>query len=143
MSVSARNQLTGKVTAIASGAVNDEVEVTLTNGEKLTAVVTARSQKTLGLEPGKEVVALIKASWVMLASADCDLLFSARNQFEGEIVHLEKGAVNSSVKIKTASGMQLTAVVTNESLEEMTLQTGKRIFALVKASSVLLAVKAH
>ncbi|WP_312239877.1 TOBE domain-containing protein [Pantoea sp.] len=141
MSVSARNQLSGTVSAIANGAVNDEVEVTLSGGEKLTAIVTTKSQQTLGLQTGKEVIALIKASWVMLASADCNLLFSARNNFPGEIVHLERGAVNASVKIKTDSGLELTAVVTNESLDEMALDNGKRVLALVKASSVLLAVK--
>jgi molybdate transport system regulatory protein len=30
MSVSARNQLSGKVSAVASGTINDEVELTLT-----------------------------------------------------------------------------------------------------------------
>ncbi|EJI0210373.1 TOBE domain-containing protein, partial [Salmonella enterica subsp. enterica] len=40
MTVSARNQLTGTVSAVATGAVNDEVELTLTGGAKLVAIVT-------------------------------------------------------------------------------------------------------
>lgn len=141
MPVSARNQLTGTVTALSSGAVNDEVEITLAGGDKLTAIVTSHSQQALGLQPGREVMALIKASWVMLASADCGLLFSARNHFTGEISRIEQGAVNANVKVKTDSGLELTAVITNESLEEMALESGKRVMALVKASSVLVAVK--
>lgn len=35
MAVSARNQLTGTVSAVAMGAVNDEVELTLAGGAKL------------------------------------------------------------------------------------------------------------
>ncbi|MBW7982979.1 TOBE domain-containing protein [Enterobacillus tribolii] len=141
MSVSARNQLTGTVTAVANGAVNDEVELTLPGGDKLVAIVTAQSQKSLGLETGKEAIALIKAPWVILASEDCGLRFSARNQFAGVITTLEKGAVNATVHIKTDSGLPLTSVITNESLAEMALAAGSRVVALVKASSVLLAVK--
>ena len=40
MAVSARNQLTGTVSAVATGAVNDEVELTLAGGAKMGAVVT-------------------------------------------------------------------------------------------------------
>lgn len=141
MSVSARNQLGGTVSAVANGAVNDEVELTLAGGEKLVAIVTTTSQQALGLVPGKEAVALIKAPWVILASEDCGLRFSARNQFAGVISAVERGAVNATVHLKTDSGLSLTSVITNESLEEMALAKDSRVIALVKASSVLLAVK--
>lgn len=142
MSVSARNQLSGTVSAVAKGAVNDEVEITLPGGEKLIAIVTVQSQQSLGLVTGKEAVALIKAPWVILASEDCGLRFSARNQFAGEVSAVEQGAVNSTVHIKTDAGFKLTSVITNESLQEMALKNGARVIALVKASSVLLAVRA-
>lgn len=61
MSVSARNQLAGTVSATSHGAVNDEVELTLTGGAKLVAIVTTSSKEALGLVPGKEAIALIKA----------------------------------------------------------------------------------
>jgi molybdate transport system regulatory protein len=142
MSVSARNQLSGTVSAVAKGAVNDEVEITLPGGEKLVAIVTVQSQQSLGLVAGKEAVALIKAPWVILASEDCGLRFSARNQFAGEVSAVEQGAVNSTVHIKTDAGFKLTSVITNESLQDMALKNGARVIALVKASSVLLAVRA-
>ena len=63
MAVSARNQLTGTVSAVAMGAVNDEVELTLAGGAKLVAIVTHSSQQALGLAKGKEAIALIKAPW--------------------------------------------------------------------------------
>ena len=78
MAVSARNQLTGTVSAVAMGAVNDEVELTLAGGAKLVAIVTHSSQQALGLAKGKEAIALIKAPWVTLATEDCGLKFSAR-----------------------------------------------------------------
>lgn len=141
MSVSARNQLPGIVSAVRPGSVNDEIEIALDKGGKLVAVVTSNSRITLGLEQGKEAVALIKAPWVILATEDSGLLFSARNQFPGKITSLEKGAVNATIHILTDQGSSLTSVITNESMSEMALSEGKRVIALVKASSVLLAVK--
>lgn len=141
MSISARNQLTGKITTIRPGAVNDEIEVSLENGCKLVSVITNSSKISLDLNVGKDVIALIKAPWVMLASEDSDLLFSARNQFPGKITAIDKGAVNATVHLQTDAGFNLTSVITNESVEEMALATEKRVIALVKASSVMLAVK--
>lgn len=66
MSVSARNQLHGKVSAVRSGSVNDEIEITLDKGGQLVSVVTSNSRARLGLEKGKEVVALVKAPGLSL-----------------------------------------------------------------------------
>lgn len=133
MTISARNQLTGTISNVTAGAVNDEIELTLNGGGKLVAVVTRSSKEALGLANGKEALALIKAPWVVLASEDCGYQFSARNQFPG--------AVNTTVHIQTDAGFELTAVITNEAADEMALKAGSRLLALVKASSVLIAVK--
>ncbi|MEZ6876588.1 molybdopterin-binding protein [Enterobacter sp. KBR-315C3_2022] len=141
MSVSARNQLHGTVSAVHPGSVNDEIEISLTTGGKLVSVVTSSSRIRLALEKGKEVVALIKAPWIILASEDNGMMFSARNQFPGVITSMEKGAVNATIHLQTDEGTTLTAVITNESMAEMGISEGKRIVALIKASSVLLGVK--
>ena len=142
MAVSARNQLTGTVSATSHGAVNDEIELTLSGGARLVAVVTTSSKEALGLVPGKEAIALIKAPWVTLASEDCGLKFSARNQFAGEITAVSEGAVNATVHLKTDAGFEIVAVVTNESRDEMNLTQGKRVIALIKASAILIATRA-
>lgn len=141
MSVSARNQLHGKVSAIHPGSINDEIEIALDKGGRLVSVVTSSSRLRLGLEKGKEVIALVKAPWIILASEDNGMLFSARNQYPGQVTSLEKGAVNATIHILTDEGSNLTAVITNESMAEMDISEGKRVVALIKASSVLLAVK--
>lgn len=79
MSVSARNQLHGKISAIHPGSINDEIEIALDKGGRLVSVVTSSSRLRLGLEKGKEVIALVKAPWIILASEDNGMLFSARN----------------------------------------------------------------
>jgi molybdate transport system regulatory protein len=64
---SARNSLRGVISEIRPGAVNDEVTLTLDAGKTLTATVTSESVKRLELSTGKAVIALIKASHVILA----------------------------------------------------------------------------
>jgi molybdopterin-binding protein len=70
MKLSARNMLRGKVSSITTGAVNSEVEIELPDGQKVVSIITLSSVKRLGLEKGKEVYAMIKATSVMIAVDD-------------------------------------------------------------------------
>ena len=66
MKLSARNQLKGKITEVQEGAVNAIVKINVGNGNILTADITMQSVKELNLTVGKEVVAVIKATNVMV-----------------------------------------------------------------------------
>ena len=68
MRFSARNQLTGTVDAVTTGAVNSEVLVRLPGAARVVAIVTNASVASMGLRPGDEVTAMFKASSVVLAS---------------------------------------------------------------------------
>ena len=63
---SARNQLAGVVEAVDHGAVNCEVSVRLPGGSLVQAVLTREAVLELGLKPGVQATALIKASHVIL-----------------------------------------------------------------------------
>jgi molybdate transport system regulatory protein len=67
MKISARNQLTGTVKAVKSGAVMAEVTVDV-NAGSVTAAITDASRADLGLKEGDEVVVIIKATEVMIAT---------------------------------------------------------------------------
>ena len=67
MNISARNQLAGKVAKITIGAVNAEISVALPGGGEVVAVITKTSATVLGLKKGSPVVAVIKASDILLA----------------------------------------------------------------------------
>ncbi|ABI88781.1 molybdenum-pterin binding domain protein [Burkholderia ambifaria AMMD] len=143
MKTSARNQLFGKVETIVRGTVNDEVTLVLPGGQVIVAVLTHESADALGLEPGADACALVKASWVVLAVADeaeATLKVSARNQLHGTVETVAAGAVNSEVTLALDGGGTLTAVITNDSVGALQLDVGRRAIALFKASSVILAV---
>lgn len=142
MKVSARNVFKGKITALVDGAVNAEVELTTDGGDKIIAVVTEGSVKSLGLAVGKDAVAYVKAPWVMVLAGDPEVRFSARNQLAGKVTGLQKGAINTEVGIELASGATVHAVVTNEAVLELGLKEGSATTALIKASNVVLGVPA-
>jgi molybdopterin-binding protein len=68
MNISARNTLRGKVVGVKPGVVNSEVVIQLTGGEQIVSMISKDSAERLGLHPGKEVYAVIKASSVMIAT---------------------------------------------------------------------------
>lgn len=142
MLTSARNQLDGKITAIERGAVNDEVELSLADGQKIVAVVTRSSAESLNLNVGADAFALIKASWVILMAADAGVRLSARNQLTGQVRQVTPGAVNSEVTVTLPGGHEIVATITNGSVGNLALAPGVAVTAAFKASSVILGVKA-
>lgn len=67
MKISARNVLKGKVVQVVTGAVNSEVTLELPGGTHIVSIITNSSADSLGLKPGVEGLAVIKASNVMIA----------------------------------------------------------------------------
>ena len=63
---SARNQLSGVVSGLVKGAVNCQVKVTLTGGALVNAMITNEAATELGLAEGVAVIALFKASHVLV-----------------------------------------------------------------------------
>jgi molybdopterin-binding protein len=66
MKISARNTLKGEIIKITAGAVNSEVVVKLKGGDEIVSIITNESAAKLGLKPGKNVYAIVKASNVMI-----------------------------------------------------------------------------
>ena len=65
--LSARNALRGKVTGIANASVSSDIAIALEGGDEVHAAVPRDSVTSLGLEPGTEVIAVIKASSVIIS----------------------------------------------------------------------------
>jgi molybdopterin-binding protein len=73
-------------------------------------------------------------------SKEHDMQTSARNQFAGEVAEVKHGAVNDEVTLRTQDGLEIVAVITHGSATSLGLAAGKKAFALVKASSVIVMV---
>lgn len=67
MKLSARNQIKGKVSAVQKGQTTAHVWLDIGNGVVITASITNEAVDELGLNPGDEAYAIIKASDVMIA----------------------------------------------------------------------------
>ena len=70
MKLSARNQLPGTISEVTRGAVNAEVTIQLDGGGVIVAIVTNGSADSLGLVDQLAVVAIIKASSIILGTTD-------------------------------------------------------------------------
>ena len=66
MKLSTRNQLKGTVTEVKKGAVAAKVRISIGGGNIITSTITVDAVNDLKLKKGDKVVALIKASSVMI-----------------------------------------------------------------------------
>jgi molybdopterin-binding protein len=62
---------------------------------------------------------------------------SARNQLDGVITELRKGAVTTIVKIEIRNPAILSASITNEAAEDLGLRVGAQAVAVIKATDVI------
>ena len=65
---------------------------------------------------------------------------SARNTLPGTIQKIEMGAVNAQVTIEVAPGINIVSIITVDAVKNLSLADGKRAYAVIKASSVMLGV---
>ena len=64
---------------------------------------------------------------------------SARNVVKGKVVEVQDGKVNTEVVLAVAGGMKVVAMISKESAEHLGLKKGKAAYAVIKASSVMVA----
>lgn len=142
MKTTARNQFAGTVTSLELGPVSAQVTIALKSGDEIVATLTSTAAKRLGLKKGKEVLALVKASAVVLVSDFAGWRLSARNQLAGTVSRIERGAVASLVVLTLPGGAALSASVTNEGVQALDLKVGTAATAVFKAYSVMVAAQA-
>jgi molybdopterin-binding protein len=65
---------------------------------------------------------------------------SARNVLKGTVIKVVRGAVNSEVTIRLEGGAEVVSIITNESAASLGLKDNVPAYAVIKASSVMVAV---
>lgn len=64
---------------------------------------------------------------------------SARNILKGKVVGIVKGPVSSEITIRLPGGDEIVSVITRTSLENLNLNEGMEVFAVIKATNVMIA----
>ena len=62
---------------------------------------------------------------------------SARNVLKGKVKSISTGMVNSEVVIELPGGAEITSIVTKTSAESLNLKEGSSVYAIIKASNVI------
>jgi molybdopterin-binding protein len=65
---------------------------------------------------------------------------SARNILKGKVVKVTRGAVNAEVVLELPGKIQIVSIITLSSVDSLGIKEGKEAYAVVKASSVMIAV---
>ena len=65
---------------------------------------------------------------------------SARNVLRGKVKQLKHGVVNTEVIVETPNGNEIVSMITRESAEKLGLAVGKEVYAIIKASNVMIAL---
>ncbi len=66
---------------------------------------------------------------------------SARNMLKGRVVKVDHGAVNSEVTVELPGGQQVVSIITKYSAESLNLVQGEEVYAVIKASNVMIATE--
>lgn len=72
---------------------------------------------------------------------ESNMKLSARNQLKGTIVEIQEGAVNAIVKINVGNDNIITADITVQSVKELGLTVGKEVYAVIKATNVMVGIE--
>jgi molybdate transport system regulatory protein len=138
MRLSIRNQIEGTVASIDRGEVMGTVRLS-TAGPDVIAAITLDAIDELKLAEGQPAVALIKSTEVAVAIGPIGSV-SIRNRFEGTIMAVDHGVVMTTVKVAIAGGAALTAVITKDGSEDLSLSAGDEVTALVKSTEISIAI---
>jgi len=65
---------------------------------------------------------------------------SARNQIPGTVKSIKKGPVSTEVVIAIAGGNEIVSSITTHSAESLKLHEGSKVYAIVKASEVMVGI---
>ena len=66
---------------------------------------------------------------------------SARNVLKGKVKSITTGMVNSEVVIELPGGEEITSIVTKTSAESLNLKEGSSVYAIFKASNVIIGIE--
>ena len=140
MKISARNIFSGTIEEVKKGAVNAEVILSLTGGQRIASIITNGAVDNLGLKPGMSAYAIIKSNSVMVGRELHNASLSARNIMCGTVQKVIDGPVSTEIDIEIGGGNIISAIITHTSSEKLAFSEDEHACAMFKASSVIIGV---
>jgi molybdate transport system regulatory protein len=131
---SARNQIFGKVQQIREGEINSVLTISIDNSLHVKASITNESIKELGIKKGKEVYALIKASWVKITT------IQESNSISGTIITIKKEKNIVEILLKINDKLTITSVMDLAEFEALHVEVKHRAFATFRPSDTIIGV---
>ncbi|WP_424360289.1 TOBE domain-containing protein [Methylocystis parvus] len=135
--ISARNVFRAEVVTVKKWPVDVEVALKISGEHTIHSIITNEAAMELDLKPGRKAIALVKSSFVKLASGDQPA--DARNLFVGVVTRRTDAERNSELLIDIGSGKTMTAVLPRREIEARQIDEGTRIAAQFAPEDVILA----
>ena len=136
LQTSARNQLFGHVMQRDHQPVQQHIAVMLNDGVTVVnAAITEHSAERLQLQPGKEVLVLIKAPWIGVTTQPVE----AENQLACTLTQIETGSSHSELLLTLPGGEVLCATLSNADVDREALRPGMQAIAYFAAEQVIIA----
>lgn len=136
LQTSARNQLFGHVMQRDHQPVQQHIAVMLNDDVTVVnAAITEHSAERLQLQPGKEVLVLIKAPWIGVTTQPVE----AENQLACTLTQIETGSSHSELLLTLPGGEVLCATLSNADVDREALRPGMQAIAYFAAEQVIIA----
>jgi len=138
MKSSSRNMITGYIKEFSTAEYNTKVELSISEDTSLFAIIPTATFIDMHLQEGDKVFALVQESSIMLSTAQLHGI-SARNMTKSTISALKTDSVSTEVKLSIGKNT-LTSAISNESLESLHLEIGQEIYAIIKATDIIISI---
>ncbi len=137
LTTSARNQFTCKINSIKEHGVNGLMELELSGGDKLSADITLKSIRNMGLSVGCDAYAIIKSSDVTIENR-VPKSSEEVNTLEGKVSRIESSGENAEVTFVLEGGEELIGVVSQRQSES--LEINRLAYACIEQRHIILGV---
>lgn len=131
------NTLKGKISEVKVHGALSQVVTVLPDGTQIRSIVIETPDSAGYLKEGSAIQLIFKETEVILAKGINESI-SILNQIPGTVEDLKKGAILCEVVITTAAG-SIAAVISREATDNMALEVGDAVIALVKQNEIMLA----
>jgi molybdate transport system regulatory protein len=140
LKTSARNQMFGVIESIRKDALSATVVLKLKGGDRIVSGITFEGLEGLGLRPGGDAYALIKANWISVAPVRGKKKAAEGNALTGKVVSIKKDGPRAEVVAQLKGGAILVAAVPARTLGSAGLAEGAAAILSFEASNVILGV---